>query len=125
MHREKILLALVAFTLLVLGAIVWWSAQRDAQRELVYVIPPGTSARLRAGEQVNVFPTTIRLALDTRDRLVIRNDDTEPVTIGLFPFQPGQEYRQRFTRTGSFKLTCSTHSAGELLILVEQKSTPP
>lgn len=125
--RRNALFAVLAFVgiLFAMGGLEGWLEQRDARRQLVYVIPPGTSARLQAGEKIDVLPATIRLALDAQDTLVIRNDDSEPVTVGVFRLQAGQQLQQKFTQPGTFKLICSAHSAGELQIVVERTASKP
>ncbi|MBI5650341.1 MAG: hypothetical protein HZC40_07845 [Chloroflexi bacterium] len=121
--RRNMILAALAFVaiLIAIGVLSNWAEQNAAIRQLVYTIPPGTSARLRAGEQVNVLPAIIRIALDVHDTLIIRNQDTEPVTIGALRLEPGQQFRQKYFQPGSFTLICSTHTAGELQIIVEHK----
>lgn len=125
--RRNALFAVLAFVsiLFAMGGLEGWMEQRDARRQLVYVIPPGTSARLQAGEKIDVLPATIRLALDAQDTLVIRNDDSEPVTVGVFRLEAGQQLQQKFTQPGTYKLICSAHSSGELQIVVERTASKP
>jgi hypothetical protein len=121
--RRNALLAALAFIaiLIAIGVGSYLTERRTPTRELIYTIPPGTTARIRAGEQVNVLPSIIRIALDTHDTLIIRNQDTEPVTVGALRLNPGQQFRQKYFEPGSFKLVCSTHTEGELQIIIENK----
>jgi hypothetical protein len=110
---------LVALALLVLGGAGWWWVRgRDAARQVVYAVPPG-AARLAGGEELALLPDQINLALGTRDILVIRNDDTQPVQIGPFKIEPGQRFTQRCYNRGTYDLICSIHRSKRLRIVVE------
>ena len=100
---------------LAVGLGWWWSARRG--REVVFAVPPGTVARLAAGEKVEVLPRTI--VLKRNDTLVIRNDDTQPVQIGPFPIAPGQRFVQQYADAGTIDLVCSVHQGERLRIVVE------
>lgn len=107
--------ALIAVVALAAGLVWWWNAQRG--REVVFAVPPGTVARLAAGERVEVLPQTITLRRN--DTLVIRNDDTQPVQIGPFPIAPGQRFVQQYVDAGTIDLVCSVHQGERLRIVVE------
>ncbi len=79
----------------------------DAAREVLFVIAPGTAARQAAGEAVTMLPPVIVLTLGTRDILVIRNDDREPLTVDGLRIDPGQRAKQRFSAEGVYQLVCS------------------
>jgi hypothetical protein len=89
-------------------------------RAMVFSVPPGTAARQAAGETVTIFPQTINLKLDQQDTLIIRNDDSVPVTVGPFKIEPGQRFVQRYTNPGTFDLLCSVHGGERLRIVVER-----
>lgn len=108
----------VVLLALVPGLLQWWLGSA-ADRQLVYAIPAGTAARLAAGEEVSVLPSTIRLTIGERDTLIIRNDDRETVTIGPFRIEPGQQFRQQFNTPGTYDLTCSVHRGERLQLVVE------
>jgi hypothetical protein len=94
-----------------------------APRERVYTIPPGTAARLAAGEQVSVLPSLIELALDREKTLVIQNNDTAAVQIGPYRIEPGQRFVQRYDSPGTFDLFCSVHAGKQLRIVVKRSAT--
>lgn len=93
-----------------------WYAQ---QRQVVYVIPAGTAARIAAGEQVEVLPQTIELQRGVRDVLVIRNDDTQTVQVGPYLIAPGQSYTQRYNSRGTFDMLCTIHPSQQLRVVVK------
>ncbi len=113
-------LAIVFATVAIIVAVgAWlWQATTDRQRQLVYEIPPGTATRLAAGEEVNIFPSTIVIDLRQYDTLVIQNNDSAVVTIGPFRIVPGQRFVQRYWGPGTYELICSVHQGEQLRIEV-------
>lgn len=121
MGRHPVVLALAGLILLIgLGAGGLWlmSEARAAARTYVVRVPPGTAARLAAGEGVEVFPQRIELKLSKYDALEVRNDDSEVVTIGPYRIEPGQRWVQRYEGPGTFELMCSIHKGERLSIVV-------
>ncbi len=114
--RIGILLATIAI-IAAAGAFLWQSTA-NRQRQLVYEIPPGTAARLAAGEEVNIFPSTIVIDLRYHDTLIIQNNDSAEVTIGPFRIVPGQRFVQRYWNPGTYELICSVHQGEQLRIEV-------
>jgi hypothetical protein len=113
------LAVLALLTTLAAGLGLWrWVEWRAETRQLVYVVAPGTAARLAAGEHVEVLPATIEIDLDTHDTLVIRNDDSAPVTVGPFKIEPGQRFVQRYTNPGTFDMLCTLHGEQRMRVLV-------
>lgn len=109
------LLFLLGLTL----TLLWLQQQRqEAVRSLVVRVEPGSAARMAAGEVLLVFPQQINLRLSEQDTLVIRNDDSEPITIGPYRIAPGQQFVQRYTSPGTFDLLCSIHASGKLRVVV-------
>lgn len=119
MRRRHYILGLVAFILIALTGLTVWRWMGSA-RELVYVIPAGSAARQAAGEEVTVLPQTIEVRLSEHDTLVIRNDDTQTVTIGPFRIEPGQRFVQRYYNPGVFELDCTVHISQQLKIVVKK-----
>jgi hypothetical protein len=109
----------LALLILALGGAAWWlSGPSETARQVIYTVPPGTAARLAAGENVEVLPPTISLTLNQHDILIIRNDDTQPVQIGPFKIEPGQRFVQRYYNRGAYDLVCSIHASQRLRIIV-------
>jgi hypothetical protein len=79
-----------------------------------YEIPPGTAARVRAGEDVRVLPDDLRLPL--RDRLVVVNHDDVAHRIGPFTVLPGATLDRRFSEAASIAGFCSLHPSGRITI---------
>ncbi len=119
--RRPVAAALAGLVLLIglgLGGLWLLHEAREASRAYVVRVPPGTAARLAAGEPVELFPRRIELRLSEHDTLIVRNDDSEPVTIGPYRIAPGQRFVQRFESPGTFDLICSLHGAEGLRIVV-------
>jgi len=120
MARRAFGVAMLAGLLIaVLAGAWWWRGPSEAQRQALFSIPPGTAARLAAGETVEVLPSTINLTLNQRDILVIRNDDSVPVQIGPFTIDPGQRFSQRYYNRGTYELMCTIHADQRLRVVVE------
>ncbi len=110
---------------LALGGIVVWSIPRwrapnapPVAQELVYVVPRGTIANQGLGGTVNVLPNVVELTVGRQDTLVIRNEDQYPIDVGGVLIHPGQQYKQRFTKPGTFDLVCSVHSDDKIRVIV-------
>jgi hypothetical protein len=85
-----------------------------APRAHVFEIPPGTAARVRAGEDVAVLPADLHLP--RRDRLVVTNHDDEVHHIGPFTVSPGETLDRRFSEAASIAGFCSLHPSGRITI---------
>ena len=90
----------------------------ERSRALTYVIPPGTAARLKAGEPFNVLPSPIHLTVGIRDVLVLTNDDEAVHQIGPIVLGSRQTYRIPFRRPGRFQYACSLHASGTLNLVI-------
>jgi hypothetical protein len=88
-------------------------------RELTFVIPPGTAARVKAGAPIAVLPSPIHLTLGIRDVLVLTNDDDAVHQVGPIILGSRQTYRIPFRRPGRFQYACSLHAAGTLTLLID------
>lgn len=112
------------------GAACWlsWAGFAPievASHEQVFEIPKGTYARRRAGDLVEILPSTIRLTLGLNDVLLIRNQDDVPQTFGPTIMMPGQSFRLPFERAASYQFACTAHASGQLTIDVEPEPTTP
>ncbi|MFQ3632434.1 hypothetical protein [Roseiflexus sp.] len=120
-HRVAlVILALVAIS--GVGAGFWYESQRrSAERYLVFVVPLGSVARLAAGEELEILPQTIELSLQGKDTLVIRNEDVQPIQVGPFKIDPGQQFEQRYYNPGTYDLICTLHTSQRLRIVVSRE----
>ncbi len=82
------------------------------------MIPPGTAARLKAGEPFNVLPSPIHLTVGVRDVLVLTNDDEAVHQVGPIVLGSRQTYRIPFRRPGRFQYACSLHASGTLNLVI-------
>ena len=119
-------LVTIALSLLVLGGLGWAAlAPVDAvSHEQLFEIPPGTSARRMAGEELEILPHTIRLQLGLNDVLVLRNADAAPHVFGPTLIMPGQSFRLPFTTASTYSFLCTAHADGQLNVIVEPAPAP-
>lgn len=121
MGRHVVALALASLALLIglgIGGLWLLYEARAQARTYVVRVPPGTAARIAAGEEVELFPQRIELKLSEYDTLEVRNDDSEPLTIGPYRIAPGQRFVQHYEGPGTFDLVCSIHGPEGLRIVV-------
>lgn len=116
-RRGAVALAVLAVAL---GAAVWAALAPlpEGSHALTFVIPPGTAARLRAGEPLTVLPSPIHLMVGVRDVLVLTNDDDAVHQVGPIILGSRQTYRIPFRRPGQFQYACSLHAAGTLTLVI-------
>jgi hypothetical protein len=122
--RWSIVLALLGATFA--GALAWaaFTPVATDAREAIYVIPKGTFARRMAGEKLDILPQEIRLVLDVRDVLVLRNQDDVPQLFGPVLIMPGQSFTMPFRQASSYQFACSLHVSGQLTVVVEASPAP-
>ena len=121
MIRRRGAVAALAVLAIVLGATTWaaFAPLPEGSHALTFVIPPGTAARLKAGEPFNVLPSPIHLTVGVRDVLVLTNDDDVIHQVGPIILGSRQTYRIPFRRPGTLKYNCSLHTAGTLTLVIE------
>ena len=110
-----------------LGIVLAWAALAPlpaSAREALYVIPKGTWARRMAGESLDILPQELRLVLDVRDILVLRNDDDVPQVFGPVLIMPGQDFRLPFEVASHNQFDCTAHSSGQMEVIVDPEPTP-
>jgi NMT1-like family len=114
-------LAAAAVVTLTLAAGAWaaFAPLATGSRELTFVIPPGTAARLKEGTPLTVLPSPIHLTMGVRDVLVITNDDEVIHQVGPIILGPRQTYRIPFRRPGRSQYACSLHAAGTLTLVID------
>jgi hypothetical protein len=119
-------LILIVLALLVLGGLGWaaLAPAQGASHDELFEIPPGTSARRMAGEEIEILPQTIRLQLGLNDVLVLKNSDNVPHIFGPTLVGPGQTFRLPFSTAATYSFVCSAHADGQLNIIVEPGPAP-
>ena len=110
----------------VLGAGGWaaFAPMPERGAPVSFTIPPGTAARLKAGEPLSVLPSPIHLRVGVRDVLVITNDDEVIHQVGPIILGSRQTYRIPFRGPGHFRYACSLHATGTLTLLIEPPPAP-
>jgi hypothetical protein len=96
-----------------------------SSRDEVFRIPSGTWARRRAGEKLEILPSTIRLTLGIRDVLVLENRDDVPQQFGPTLMMPGQSFRLPFAVASDYQFACTAHASGQMTIVVEPYPATP
>lgn len=82
-----------------------------------YVIPPGTAARIDAGEKVEIVPADLTVRVGDAIRIV--NNDTADHIVGVFFVGAGETLTQRFQSVGVLQGECSVHPSGSFTLRVE------
>ena len=106
--------------LMVVLAGLGWAALapvKPGPSEVLFEIPPGTSARRLAGEDLEILPQNIRLGVD--DVLALKNSDKAPHIFGPTLIMPGQTFRLPFTQPATYSFLCTAHADGKLNVTVE------
>ncbi len=85
-------------------------------KTLTYVVPAGTAEQLFFGETVEIMPAEVRL--NVGDTLVVRNEDTQTMTVGPFTVRGGETLSQEFKRPQTLIGECSLSGSGEIKIIV-------
>lgn len=119
--RRLVGVGVTALVVLMLAAGAWaaFAPLSTTSREMTFVIPPGTAARVKAGSPITVLPSPVHLTLGIRDTLVLTNDDEVIHQLGPVILGPRQTYRIPFRRPGRFQYACSLHAGGTLALLIE------
>lgn len=107
---------------LALIALIWIfrTGVLEGSHDVTVVIPPGTAARLDAGDTNAGIPE--RIELTQGDRLVLKNEDVAPHLVGgLFVFD-GSTVTAPFREVGTFNYVCSVHPNGRTVFEVAPKA---
>ena len=109
------------------GALGWaaFMPVHVESREKVFAIPEGTWARRRAGDDVEILPSQIRLTLGLEDVLLLKNRDVVPQTFGPALLMPGQNFRLPFEVASEYQFACTAHSSGQMTVIVEPFPASP
>jgi hypothetical protein len=98
---------------------------QTASREQLFEIPKGTYARRRAGDNIEILPSEIRLVLGIKDVLVLRNRDDVPQIFGPTLIMPGQSFRLPFETASEYQFACTAHESGQMTVIVEDPPKSP
>ena len=125
-RRAAAVAAALTVALLGLAGLAWaaFAPMPERGAALTFVIPPGTAARLKAGEPLSVLPSPVHLAVGVRDVLVLTNDDEVAHQVGPIILGSRQTYRIPFRRPGTFKYNCSLHTTGTLTLVIDPPPAP-
>lgn len=92
-------------------------------REEIFEIPHGTWAQRMAGENINILPGTIYLALGVRNILVLKNLDEVPQIFGPTLIMPGQSFKLPFDLAADYQFECTAHASGQMTVIVDPEPT--
>jgi hypothetical protein len=95
------------------------AAQAANPDEYWIVIPQGTAAQIREGHGDDIMPTHIRLSVDGKNTLVLRNNDLAHHTIGPFFVRSGETVRQTFSTPQIYEGVCSVRHDSVVRIIIE------
>lgn len=101
------------------GAFAWavfFSGSDPDPETHTFVVEAGTGDRLARGEQVDLMPTEVRMAVG--DTLVIRNDDDRTYLVGPYIVRAGEELSQTYQSPQVLIGECSLASSGQIQIVV-------
>ncbi|HLT15563.1 MAG TPA: hypothetical protein VK007_02580 [Acidimicrobiales bacterium] len=110
-------LGALAVLLVVAAACAGGEAPAGPPDDVEVVVPAGTGARLRAGEDVTVMPE--RLVLQVGQTLRIRNEDGEAARVGPYEVPARDELSVRFGRPGRFEGYCPLSENDRYEIVIE------
>lgn len=110
----------------VAAGLVWamFAPISVGSRDELFEIPPGTWERRMAGDKRDILPSTIRLTLGVKDRLLLRNKDKVPQIFGPVLIMPGQDFRLPFETVSENEFNCTAHSSGSMKVIVDPYPAP-
>lgn len=97
-------LAVLVIPAALIGVLVAVSSDGGGEEYRVEV-PRGTGDRLDAGDDVQLMPTEVRLAVG--DRMVVQNDDDRTHVVGPYTVRPGERLVQRFNEPTVIEGECT------------------
>jgi len=78
-----------------------------------------------AGDPIEILPDEIRLTLDLRNILLLKNSDDVPQMFGPTLMMPGQSFRLPFDRAAEYQFACTAHASGQMTIIVDPFPATP
>lgn len=117
-RRPNIVLGVVGavFAVLAVAVVLAILNSGPKPKTYTYVVPKGTAAKVKAGRNVEIMPTTVRMKVG--DRLVIHNRDSATATVGPYSVRAGETVDQKFSRPQTLVGACSLSGSGEIEIIV-------
>ncbi|MGV3758372.1 MAG: hypothetical protein ACO1PW_02360 [Actinomycetota bacterium] len=110
-------LAVIGAVLLLSSLFACGETERATPDLVEIVVPEGSAARLRAGEEVVVMPE--RLELRVGQTLLIRNDDVEEASVGPYAVGAGKTLSIRYGQAGTFEGFCPLSENDRYEIVIE------
>ena len=92
-------------------------------KEEVFEIPAGTWARRMSGENIEILPQAVYLALSVRNVLVLRNLDTVPQMFGPTLIMPNQSFSLPFDVASEYDFACTAHTNDQMKVIVDPEPT--
>lgn len=123
-RRLAVGLGVLAAALLIGLAAAALLPVRRASRDELFEIPPGTWARRRAGDLVEILPDTLHLTLGANDVLLLHNRDEVPQVFGPTLLMPGQRFRLPFEVASTYSFACTAHASGQMNVVVDPPLEP-
>jgi hypothetical protein len=95
----------------------------DASREVVFTIPSGTAALLKAGGDPKIVPAEMVFTLGAQDVLVIHNQDVTGHTFGPYWVAAHNTLRVQFSQPAVYEGYCSVHPSNQVKIVIQAGSS--
>jgi len=121
--RRHWLLIFVLNVILDVAALAAFIPLQFNSREEIFEIPTGTWARRMAGENIEILPQAVYLALGVRNVLVLRNKDTVPQMFGPTLIMPNQSFSLPFDLASDYEFACTAHLNGQMRVIVDPEPT--
>lgn len=116
---------LISFALVLIGSEVAYFFLRDSSdrtpQEIELIIPPGTAARVEAGEAIPSIPDELTFVLG--DTLVVKNDDLVDHQLGPLWIPPRTSAKLVLDAAQRYAYACSFQSTRYLGLNVKQATT--
>lgn len=111
--QRRILAALVAA---IVVAVAGFALGGDEPQLVLIEVPVGTAERMAAGEDLELMPADLELAVG--DTLEIRNHDVTDHEVGPYLVASNQRLVQTFTRPAVIEGICTLNPSGQVTITV-------
>lgn len=95
-----------------------------SEREYRIVIPEGTGALIKQGQDPGIIPLTIELILGEQDILVIENHDGDDYLVGGLWVAPYETVSKQFYETQTFVGLCTITVGADLIEIIVREPEP-